>query len=357
MIKSISSYLLVLYIAVLNCLVQGELLQYPVSSPNISCNGHNLLCDRGFNRVVSLTTRSSFTLADPSKGVIGTQTLTVEDQLKNGVRGLTITLFPTPNDPKSVSTCLGDCSINNGGTLLSALTRIYSWLNQDANLNEIVSIYLDNPNRVDLTLVNDAFIKSKISSMIFVKTTSNTWPTLRQMISSKKRVVVLESDQLGLTPQLSFVAPYTTVVFETAKSVNYTATGFDCGPYGVAPAASLFVINHLNTKPLTINGKQFAFMPDPNLQSVINNDTLALHSMGCMASHGIVWITHTIVDFYSPGILDRITRGFNGLPQPNESYKEYVPNFKKSSSTTSTSKFSISLTLLSISLLLSLFYL
>lgn len=146
-----------------------------------ACNGMPELCDRRYDQVVYPTTHNS-----TAKDIwfIPNQDRTIEEQLNDGIRGFMIDLWYWKDQ---VYTCHRFCELG-GQPLLGVMQTFQRFLKN--NPNEVVSIIFEN--YVSGSDLNQVFFDAGLLSYVHMQPTGQPWPTLRQMISSKRRLVIFK---------------------------------------------------------------------------------------------------------------------------------------------------------------------
>ena len=128
--------------------------------------------------------------------------------------------------------CHSDCDLYDGGSLVDWLGGIKGWL--DSHEDDVVTILLVNSDNADAVTLNDIFTASGIDHYGYAPPdptkSLKTWPTLRELITSNKRLVVFIA---SLDPTSNQVAPYLldefTFVFENSYD-NVQPSDFSCQP-------------------------------------------------------------------------------------------------------------------------------
>ena len=146
------------------------------------------LCDRRFDQVVLPTTHNSTALelgAGPSPVLfIPNQDRTIEEQLIDGIRGFMIDLWPWKGQ---VYTCHRFCAL--GGQPILGVMQIFEQFLKK-NPNEVVSIIFEN--YVSGSELDQVFLDAGLLPYVHTQVQGQAWPTLRQMIDSKKRMVIFK---------------------------------------------------------------------------------------------------------------------------------------------------------------------
>ena len=156
-----------------------------------TCNGRSEYCDRSYSNVSFVGSHDSpFVGKLPQQN----QNIKIENQLDMGVRYLQAQTHHSVLDKSVLQLCHTSCFLEDAGTLKSFLETVKGWL--DENPNEVITLLLTNGDSVDITEFGDTFSESGISDYAFVPSSSpdtlsiDKWPTIGEMISSGKRLVV-----------------------------------------------------------------------------------------------------------------------------------------------------------------------
>jgi len=225
------------------------------------CNGRSEFCDRSYGDITFIGAHNSYATSKNPFALSRNQKISLEDQLKRGVR-----LLQGQGHEKDgkVHLCHSSCALFDGGTAEDYLKKVKSFL--DANPREVITIVMTNPKDLD---VKDkwlpAFTASGIDQLAFVPPefplARNKWPTLGEMIKTGKRAVVF-MDAKADTNKVNFILPEFDFVWENEFST--TDPNFPCkvdritGP--LSAADHLYMINHsLNTK---VFGLKEVIVPD-----------------------------------------------------------------------------------------------
>lgn len=111
-----------------------------------------------------------------------------------GIRYLQTQTHHSILDDDTLELCHTSCFLEDAGTLKSYLGTVKDWL--DDNPDEVVTLLLTNGDSVSITDFGDTFKSSRIDKYAFVPSSSpdklsmDDWPTLGDLISSGKRLVV-----------------------------------------------------------------------------------------------------------------------------------------------------------------------
>ena len=220
------------------------------------CNGSTRLCDKRFDRVVLPAAHNAMSAADAGFQ-FPNQRIGIAKQLAFGIRGLLIDVYyahagpdgkVVKDDVKTPESGLYLCHVvcENGATpLADALKAIADFM--AANPDEVLQLIVeDYVTPEDLTAAFDA---AGLGGLVYRGPTLPHWPTLRQMIASSGRIVVLAEHTAGAQPW--YRPAYQGLVQETpyswsqpallTKKRNWRAS---CKPNRGGKKGSLFLMNH-----------------------------------------------------------------------------------------------------------------
>ncbi|PPQ97679.1 hypothetical protein CVT26_001862, partial [Gymnopilus dilepis] len=212
------------------------------------CNGHAELCDRKYGNVTFLGSHDSFAFSGNPFALARTQEVDLLTQLGDGVRLLQAQSHM--NNGK-LHFCHGTCGLFDGGSVEDYLTKVKYFL--DRHPNEVMTLIFTNPENQNVSKVwKPIFDKTGITDMAYVPPQAvmsrDDWPTLGEMISSGKRVVVFldKGAETRTDPAVDFILPQFQMVWEDVY--DPTNAAFPCkvdrtaGP--LAPSQQLSLINH-----------------------------------------------------------------------------------------------------------------
>jgi hypothetical protein len=207
--------------------------------------------------------------------------------------------------------CHTTCALLDGGSLLTWLTDIKYWM--DNNPNEVVTILLVNSDDLAASEFGAVFTSSGISTYGYTPTSTtapiSTWPTLQTLITADTRLVTFIAS-ITYDSTYPYLLPEFTYVFET----NYGITemdGFNCTldrPTSVSSSATAIssgymgLLNHFKDTALAFS----ITVPDVTNLSTTNsaatNTTGALGTQGeqCFSEWGVK-PTFILVDFWNVG--------------------------------------------------------
>lgn len=242
------------------------------------------LCIRTYDDVAYLTTHNAFN--DAADGfLLPNQNNTITQQLNDGVRALMIDVY----DKDGVATVYHGFSYLGNAPLTDKLDEIKAFL--ENNPQEIVTLILEN--YASPALIETALSQSGLLSHLFVKdTTTLQWPTLQEMITSGKRLVIFSEADDGTPAQ-----PWYHYIWDYAVETGYSAhnTGeFSCDYNRGNPDNPLFIVNHFITDATLGTGIEAQ-------AAVANANPYLLNRLNeCMNEHN-KFPNFITVDFYERG--------------------------------------------------------
>ena len=302
-----------------------------------ACNGAPELCGRRVDEVVFPGSHNAMSSADVADWLFPQQEKGIDGQLEDGIRALLIDVhYGVPVEgrvktdlgreegsrekfekavgkegldaamrirdrlagkeegPRGLYMCHGFCELG-AVPLTAALERVHEFLVQ-------------NPNEVLLMVIEDyvspqdlaaSFAESGLDGLVY-QGRPGPWPTLREMIDARQRVVVLtESGRPGV--------PWLHPAFEVMQETPYRFTQpseLACAPNRGGTTGSLFLMNNwIDTTPA----------PKPSNAAIVNAyDALLARARACQAERARL-PTVIAVDFYRTGEIFRVARSLNGL--------------------------------------------
>lgn len=154
-----------------------------------TCNGHSEYCSRSYSNITFIGSHDSAFVGDlPQQN----QNIDIKAQLDMGIRYLQVQTHHSLIDKKVIELCHSSCFLEDAGPLKDYLVTIKKWL--DGNPNEVVTLLLTNGDSMSVTEFGDTFSSSGIKDYAYVPASSplsiSDWPTLGDLISSGKRLVV-----------------------------------------------------------------------------------------------------------------------------------------------------------------------
>jgi hypothetical protein len=308
------------------------------------CNGHEELCDRPFDEVALAATHNS--MSAPLPNWFSTQQdHAIPQQLRDGIRGLLIDThyadrlangrLRTVLDPRSprqdgvsqqqveaalrirdrlgftgqgergMYLCHSFCEL--GGTPLAPV------------LDDIHTFLVANPGEV-LVIINQDYVtpadfvaamkEAKLDRFVYRGPVDGSWPTLREMIDSNQRLLVMAENHAGAAPWYHPV--YESITQETPFSFSRANQLTDpallpasCAAHRGPDDAPLFLLNHwITTDPLPLPSQaEIVNAYEPLLARARECQRLRRHFPNLIA-----------VDFYARGDVFRVVDTLNGVP-------------------------------------------
>jgi hypothetical protein len=302
----------------------------------MQCNGLPELCSRRLDEVVFPATHNSMSNQDIADWLFPHHEHNIRRQLEDGIRALLLDVhYGLPGGSRIKTDLSGGQNRERllqvlGREGFEAAMRIRSRLvgvreeRRDLYLchglcelgayelapalRSIHEFLVHNPDEVLLLIVEDyvspsdlaaAFERSGLASLAYRGEFRGEWPTLREMIESRQRVVVfIESGQKGV--------PWIRPAFEHIQETRYTFRNkedFSCEPNRGGTTGTLFLMNHwIETTPT----------PKPSNAAVVNaHEFLLNRAVQCAEERGRR-PNFLAVDFYATGDVVGVARELNG---------------------------------------------
>ncbi len=325
--------------------VTGGADEAPAATPG-TCNGYAALCDRPLNDVAFAATHNSMASVTIPSWLFGQQDGTIQDQLDYGIRGFLIDTYYGFRQKSGVRTDLSSLPKRQvavqeiGEEAVNAAERIRSRLG-DQNLGarqiylchgfcelgavslssalaDLRTYLVNNPGAVVIVINQDegvtpadikrAFEQAGLLDLLY-RGPFGPFPTLRQMIDSGQRLVVMaenDADHISWYP-----LAYQSLLQETPFHFSNTAALTDpaqvpesCRDNRGPASAPLFLVNNwVDTTPA----------PRASNAAVVNERSALLRRAETCQS-----IRHRIpnlvaVDFYKHGDVLGVVRALNGV--------------------------------------------
>jgi hypothetical protein len=313
----------------------------------VACNGHAELCDRPLNAVALAATHNS--MSAPLPGWFSTQQdASIADQLHDGIHGLLIDTHYAdrlPNgrlrtdldarrlrsqaqadgvSPQAVDAALrirerlGFAGKGTRGMYLCHSFCELGGTPLHSVLQDLDDFLVANPGEVVVVINQDyvspedfvgAVRQADLERFVYRGPTSGRWPSLRQMIDSNERLVVLAENKAGAAPWYHLA--YDAITQETpfsfrrpAKLTEPSQIPASCGPNRGPSGAPMFLVNHwITTDPA----------PKPSNARIVNAYNALLDRLETCRR-----IRHHIpnlvaVDFYRQGDVLKAVDALNGV--------------------------------------------
>ena len=323
----------------------GTTVAAPAKGP---CNGHDELCDRPFDQVALATTHNSMSVPLPG-WYSAMQERPIGEQLSDGIRGLQIDTHYADRLPNGkVRTYFGSreelqrrvkadgVSEDSVDAALRLRDRLgfegegergmylcHSFCELGATplesvLQDIRTFLVANPGAV-VVVVNQDYVtpedfvgavrEADLEELAYTVPASGTWPTMREMVDSGRRLVLLAENHAGAAPWYQLA--YKSITEETPYSFNKVAQLTDpdkldksCEPHRGPEGAPLFLVNHwITTDPV----------PLPSNAAKVNAyDPLLARARDCarVRDHRPNMVA---VNFYLEGDVFRVVDTLNGI--------------------------------------------
>lgn len=303
-----------------------------------ACNGYADLCDRRVDEVTFAATHNSMSNQNIAGWMFPHQEANMPQQLRDGIRALLFDVHrgfsggsriktdmsTEPNAEKIIGAvgkegydaalrirnrlvgvdegranlylCHGFCEL--GAYLLTPL------------LAEIRSFLVGHPDEVLIFIIEDyaspaeiakAFDESGLTEFVYQGPGQPNWPTLRELIQSRRRVIVfLESGR----PGVAWLRPAFSSVRETPYTFH-SPNEFTCIANRGGNGGSLFLLNHwIDTTPA----------PRPSNAAIVNSfPVLSTRALQCAKERDHL-PNIVAVDFYRTGDLFRVVDQLNRVP-------------------------------------------
>lgn len=262
----------------------------PLTSPPDPCNGHSDLCGRRFDEVASVMTHNA--MANEAQGfAIPNQVESMTTQMADGVRGM---MLDTHYYKDEVTLCHGDCLVGNR-PLLDGLVEIRTFL--EAHPREVMTLIFESQvSEPDTAAVFEA---AGLTDLLHTQDPGQPWPTLGEMITDGRRLVVFSDKSKGKVP---WHHPVWDHCWETHWS-NQELSDFDCEPNRGDPDNPLFIMNHFLTNPAALPSLAKQANANPGFQDL---------AFQCREESGNI-PNFVTVDFYSIGDVFQVVDALNGL--------------------------------------------
>ncbi|KAI0768708.1 PLC-like phosphodiesterase [Trametes elegans] len=277
------------------------------------CNGHAELCDRKYGNVTFLGSHDSFAFSEDPLALARDQEVDIPSQLQLGVRLLQAQAHV--NDDV-LHFCHTSCVLFDGGTVEDYLKKVKTFL--DANPNEVLTLIFTNPEGASLKdLWDPPFQASGIADLAYIPPSipvkQSDWPSLGDLISSGKRVVVFLDAGADSDRSVPYILPEFPMVWETPFSV--TDPKFPCsvdrisGP--LSAADHLYMINHSLNKDLFGLG---IIVSDPKDAPTTNSvASIVANAAGCEGFAAGRAPNFVLLDFVNLGDGLKAVNQLNGL--------------------------------------------
>jgi hypothetical protein len=257
------------------------LLIHPAGMLFAQCNGDPALCNRRFDEVCYATTHNAFNYQGAF--LFPNQSFDIARQMQDGIRSLMLDVYWYNNRP----TVYHSSNFLGNQPLSDLLDDIKVFL--DANPNEVMSIIFEC--YITAAQMNAVFDAAGLLPYVHAQPQGSAWPTLGDMITANKRLVVFTDVNDGQA------YPWYHYVWDYAVETDYTAysrSDFSCAYNRGDSTKSLFILNHFVTQQTLGYGLL------DSAAAVNANPYLTDRAMGCWAATG-KRPNFLTVDFYEQG--------------------------------------------------------
>lgn len=298
------------------------------SRQSTACNNSPSLCSKPYNSVVHLGAHDSPFVRDASTdfSTSGNQYYNSTVQLSAGVRLLSAQIHKSNSE---WHLCHSSCDLLDAGLLSDWLEEVKTWL--DNNPNEVVTILLVNSDDASASDLDAQFNAAQVVPYAYVPPSTNTppttWPTLQELITSNKRLMVFIAslDPSTLSSSQSYLMDEFTFIFENSYD-NVKVTDFSCEPdrpssvSGNSQAAissnRMALTNHF----LYQEGLFDIQTPNVDNITITNSPGNAVGNLGyalntCSTQYGKP-STFVLVDFFDEGPSITAVDALNGVSSP-----------------------------------------
>jgi hypothetical protein len=313
------------------------------SGPAPACNGFAELCDKALDEVAFAATHNSMSAAEDPEWIAPNQHSGITRQLDDGIRALLIdTHYGSPVGPAVLTDLETDAVTREeledvlGPDLLSLAERLRDELLEAAPgegrpylchvlcelgaielttaLGELRDFLVTHPDEAVILFIEDgvepddaatAFERTGLLRYTYAHESGAPFPTMRELIESNQRVVVLAEAQAG-GPELPWYHPGFELVQETPfefKSAEELAAAASCKPNRGDPESPILQLNNWIEQP----------KPSPeNARDVNQFKTLIDRIRRCERRRGLD-VNILAVDFYDEGDVLGVANRLNGL--------------------------------------------
>ena len=310
------------------------------------CDGYAVLCDRPLNDVAFAATHNSMASVTIPSWLFGQQDGTIEQQLDHGIRGLQIDTYygfpvkgavrtdlssvpkrelavqqigkPAVHAAERIRSRLGNQNLGPRQIYLCHTFCELGAVSLDAALADIRTYMVSNPGEVVMVINQDegvapadierAFARAGLLDLVY-RGPFGAFPTLREMIDSGQRLVVMAENESGDIPW--YPLAYHTALQETPFRFRSSAQLTDpaqleesCRANRGPASAPLFLVNNwVDTSPV----------PRASAAALVN-----AHSALLRRTETCRRIRHRVpnlvaVDFYKQGDVLGVVRALNGI--------------------------------------------
>jgi hypothetical protein len=257
----------------------------PAPDPDrAGCNGVVGLCDRGLDEVALAGSHNSMSSSAERGWYLGEQRLSISGQLAAGVRTLMLDVYPgyvsdgrvrtDLRAPHTADAAAADATPEQlaalehlgltvgtippeGADIEAYLCHAYCELGASKMVDKLLDVrdFLDqNPEQVLVIVLQDyitaaqtqqVFEDAGLMDRVWPMSPTDPWPTLREMVESRRDLVVLSENHGGEVPWM----PAAYDVMEETPYEFASTDAFNCEPNRGGTGKPLFLVNHWIREP------------------------------------------------------------------------------------------------------------
>ncbi|SPO46976.1 uncharacterized protein PSANT_04662 [Moesziomyces antarcticus] len=271
------------------------------------CNGDASLCSRLYSNVTYIGAHNSYAVGTLAGATVGkNQEQSVSQQLNDGIRLLQVQAHKSSNSTSGsgIDLCHSSCSLENGGTLESYLTKVKTWV--DSNPNDVVTLLIVNSDDQAASSFASAFQSTGLASKAYAPGSAalarDAWPSLGSLIDAGKTVVVF-MDNSADTSSVPYILPHFQNTWENAY--DQTATPFNCTVdrinSGSSPTNLMYLVNHYLDSSFSLFGTTVLVPNTAQIATTNSYSSIMADANNCAAMHGQGYPTFVLTDFYDQG--------------------------------------------------------
>ena len=204
----------------------------------IKCNGSEALCNKKYDEVTYVTTHNAFNHGGGGSVnyTFPNQQFNLTKQMQDGVRALMLDVY----DVDGQATVYHGFQFTGSEPFVNNLYEIRNFLRD--NPHEIITIILEC--YVPFSMIKDEILTAGLYSYLYTKKPNDDWSTLKEMISTNKRLVILSDENDAVKEDWYHYVWHHAV--ETPFSIN-DVSEFDCSLNRGNINNDLFILNHFAT--------------------------------------------------------------------------------------------------------------
>lgn len=262
-------------------------------APAPLCNGHEALCDRGFDQVAYPMTHNAMS-NDAADWLLPNQNFGITRQLVDGIRGMMLDSYEEEGE---LLLCHTLCDAGRQ-PLAQGLGEITAFL--EANPHEVVFIIFEN--YISHAQTATAFEESGLIDFVYAHEQGEAWPTLGELIDADTRMVVFQ-ERLPREDAFPWLMNFWDHAWETPFSFS-APEDFICDPNRGDPGNPLFLLNHFLTAPLG---------GSPDFAEMVNHNPSFIERAQQCEEEGQALPNFVAVDFYDIGDVFEVVDALNGV--------------------------------------------